>query len=124
MASFRLFLAALVLAIVAYTAGTIAHHGWNLMPMFFGAIAQGAWPGQFNLDFVGLLSLSGLWLAWRHNFSPVGLALGVLGFFGGTPVLATYLLVASVHARGDSRVLVLGPKRAALASPMTADCAA
>lgn len=116
MAVFRLFLAALVLAIVGYTAGTIEHHGWNLMPVFFDAIGQRAWPGQFNVDFMGLLSLSALWLAWRHHFSPVGLALGVLGFFGGTPVLATYLLVASVRARGDTRVLMLGPRRAAKAA--------
>ena len=27
------------------------------------------------------------WLAWRNHFSPFGLALGVLGFFGGAPVL-------------------------------------
>ena len=106
MAFFRLFLGAIVLAVVAYTAVTIAHHGWNLMPVFFAAIAQGAWPGQFNVDFMGLLSLSGLWLAWRHQFSPIGLALGVLGFFGGTPVLATYLLVASIRARGDMHAVL------------------
>ncbi|GAC1411204.1 MAG: hypothetical protein NVSMB69_13460 [Novosphingobium sp.] len=116
MAVFRLFLAALVLAIVGHTAGTIADHGCYLMPVFFDAIGQGAWPGQFNLDFMGLLSLSGLWLAWRHHFSPVGLTLGVLGFFGGTPVLATYLLVASTRARGDARVLMLGPRRVARAA--------
>ena len=92
-----------------YTAGTITHHGCYLMPEFFNAIEQGAWPGQFNADFLGFLALSGLWLAWRHHFSPIGLASGVLGLFGGTPVLATYLLVASILAQGDMRVLLLGP---------------
>ena len=111
MAVFRLFLAAMVVAIVTYTAGTIAHHGWNLMRVLFNAIGQGGWPGQFNVDFLGFLALSGLWLAWRHHFSPIGLALGVLGLFGGTPVLATYLMVASILARGDMRVLLLGPGR-------------
>ena len=109
MVVFRLFLAAMVVAVGTYTAGTITHHGWNLMPEFFNAIEQGAWPGQFNADFLGLLALSGLWLVWRHHFSPIGLALGMLGLFSGTPVLATYLLVASILAQGDMRVLLLGP---------------
>jgi hypothetical protein len=56
--------------------------------------------------------LSGLWLAWRHHFSLGGLALGVLGFFGGIMVLAPYLLVASFKANGDMKMLLLGKDRA------------
>jgi hypothetical protein len=56
--------------------------------------------------------LSGLWLAWRHQFSPAGLALGVLGFFGGAPVLTAYLFFASLQANGDVKELFLGSARA------------
>ena len=45
--------------------------------------------------------------------SPGGLALGVLGFVGGTMVLAPYLPYASFQARGDARELLLGRVRAA-----------
>ncbi len=71
------------------------------------------WPGQFNCDFMGFLSLSALWLAWRNQFSPKGIALGVLGFFGGMMVLAPYLFFASLKANGDAQVLLLGEARAA-----------
>jgi hypothetical protein len=70
------------------------------------------WPGQFNADFLCLLSLSGLWLAWRHHFSPGGLAVGVLGFFGGALFLSAYLFIATLTAKGDAKVLLLGSRRA------------
>ena len=54
------------------------------------------WAGQFNMDFTCFLLLSGLWLAWRHAFSPSGIVLGVVG----------------LDARGDVKVLVLGRVRA------------
>jgi hypothetical protein len=38
--------------------------------------------------------------------------LGVLGFFGGAPVLTAYLLAASFSSNGDVKVLLLGPVRA------------
>jgi hypothetical protein len=78
MVGFRVFLAACCVVIVGYTAVTIAHHGWNLLPIFFGDMAAMTWPGQFNLDFMTFLLLSGLWVSWRNEFSPGGLLLGVV----------------------------------------------
>ena len=112
MTAFRCLLGALVIGIVGYTVPVIAQHGWGLLGVFFEAIGEGGWPGQFNMDFMGFLTLSGLWLAWRNHFTPAGLALGVRGLFGGTPVLATYLLVTSYSTRGDMRIVLLGPQRA------------
>ena len=71
------------------------------------------WPGQFNLDFMTFLSLSALWFAWRHQFSPAGVVLGVVGFFGGRTVLAPYLVIASLGANGDPQGMLLGKRRAA-----------
>jgi len=112
MLAFRILLGLFIIVVAAYTAVTIGHHGWNLFPFFFGELAAMTWSGQFNLDFMCFLALSGLWLAWRHHFSPGGLALGVLGFFGGIMVLAPYLLIASFQCWGDVKVLFLGPTRA------------
>lgn len=112
MALFRAYLLFVLVAIVAYTSITVAHHGLNLFPDFFGAIAGMAWPGQFNVDFTGFLTLSAIWVSWRHGFSGTGLALGVLAFFGGSLFLSIYLLIHSARARGDVRVLLLGPGRA------------
>jgi hypothetical protein len=113
MIAFRCYLVCLVLALGGYTLLVGMEHGWNLLPIFFADIAAGTWPGQFNADFTCFLSLSALWLAWRHHFSAGGLALGLLGFFGGMMVLAPYLFFASLRARGDAAVLLLGEARAA-----------
>ena len=113
MAYFRIFLATCLLVIIGYTAVTIAHHGINLLPDFFGDIADVGWPGQFNLDFMTFLLLAALWVAWRHHFSAAGIALGLLVSVGGMPVLSSYLLVHSYRTKGDMAALLLGPRRAA-----------
>jgi len=112
MRAFRLFLVIIIIGILSVTGIVIFNHGWNLLPIFFGDMISLTWPGQFNFDFMCFLLLSGLWLAWRHHFSPGGLALGVLGFFGGIMVLAPYLFFASFKANGDMKVLLLGKARA------------
>lgn len=103
----------IVVVVLAYTGIVGATKGWNFMPVFFRDIVAMTWPGQFNLDFGCFLLLSGLWLAWRHHFSAWGLALGFAALFGGSPLVASYLFVASIQAKGDVRVLLLGSARAA-----------
>ncbi|MCC6925290.1 hypothetical protein [Novosphingobium sp.] len=112
MTLFRLFLGVFLLALVAYTSVTITNHGINLFPQFFGDMAAMAWPGQFNLDFLGFLMLSALWVAWRHQFSAGGLALAVLAFNGGMLFLTIYLLVHSHRTGGNMKALLLGEARA------------
>ena len=107
-----MFLAAIFLVVVAYTAVVIGKHGWNFAPVFFGDIAALSWRGQFNMDFTGFLLLSGLWVAWRHEFSAVGLLLAVVAILGGIVFLSAYLLVASRSAGNDTKVLLLGARRA------------
>ena len=112
MIAFRVLLASIVGIVLVYTGLVGATQGWSFMPVFFQDIIAMTWPGQFNLDFSCLLILSGLWLAWRHQFSALGLGLGVLALMGGSPLLCTYLLIASIHAKGDMKVLLLGKARA------------
>jgi len=102
----------IIISIVSVTGIVIFNHGWNLLPIFFGDMASLTWPGQFNLDFMCFLLLSGLWLAWRHHFSPGGVLLALAGVFGGIMLLAPYLLLASYKAEGDIKVLLLGKSRA------------
>ena len=70
------------------------------------------WPGQFNLDFMGFLVLSGTWVMWRHHFRPAGIALGIGAFFLGAPYLSAYMLFHSFQVDGDAAALLLGPERA------------
>jgi hypothetical protein len=112
---FRALLAILLLTVVAYTVPVVAQQGLlSLMPTFFGDIAEMRWPGQFNLDFLGFLTLSAVWAAWRNQFSGKGLALAVVALFGGIPFLTTYLLILSFRSHGDVRVMLLGEERAHL----------
>jgi hypothetical protein len=112
MGLFRLFLVVLFTGVAGYTVVVVRDHGLGLFEVFFGDMARMGWAGQFNVDFMAMLALSGTWLAWRHHFSPVGILMGTLGFFGGAPVLTAYLFCASFVANGDVKELLLGQERA------------
>jgi hypothetical protein len=107
----RAWLAIILVAVTIYTGIVIARHGLGLLPIFFGDMGALAWPGQFNLDFLGLLSLSALYLAWRHHFTAKGWLIAAGGFLLGAPFLSAYLLIASIRAKGDVTRLLLGNRR-------------
>ena len=111
---FRLFLIACLIVLIGYTAVTISNHGWNLFPTFFGDMAAMGWPGQFNLDFMMMLMLSAVWVAWRHQFRPAGLLLAVLAFNGGMLFLSIYVTWHLHRTGGDMKALLLGDARAKL----------
>jgi len=106
----RLILSLMLVAVVAYTGVVISRHGLALFSVFFGDMVRMGWAGQFNLDFMCMLALSALWVAWRHHFSPGGLVLALMAFLLGTPFLCVYLLSEGVRGRGDVRALLLGPR--------------
>lgn len=107
----RLLLSLVLVVIVAYTGVVISHHGWNFVAVFFGDMARFGWAGQFNLDFMAMLMLAGLWVAWRHRFSAAGIGLALLACIGGAPFLCIYLLIASARSGGDVRTMLLGSRR-------------
>jgi hypothetical protein len=113
MTAFRAALVLLWLAVAGYTGVVVAHHGIDLVSVFFSDVRAMGWPGQFDLDFIGMLVLSGLWVAWRHDFSARGLGLGMLAAVGGILFLATYLLVLSLQSKGSMKEVLLGARRAA-----------
>jgi hypothetical protein len=108
MIAFRALLIVLLAVLAGYTAIVVANHGMGLLGIFFRDMAAMGWPGQFNLDFLFMLTLSALWVAWRHRFSIAGLALGLLALFGGSLFLVTYLLILSWQAKGDVRQMLTG----------------
>ena len=112
MTAFRVLLIAMCAILVGYTGVVISNHGMGLFNVFFGDMAAMGWPGQFNLDFMFMLTLSALWVAWRHQFSLAGLILGLLAYFGGSLFLTIYLCVLSGLTRGDVEKMLLGKRRA------------
>ena len=113
MAAFRAALVLLWLAVAGYTAVVVAHHGIDLVRVFVLDVRAMGWPGQFDLDFLGLLLLTGLWVAWRHDFSVQGLGLGLLAAVGGILFLTAYLLALTLQANGCMKQVLLGARRAA-----------
>ena len=112
MTALRTFVAFTFIVLGGYTVIVGANHGWDLFSVFFGDMTLMGWPGQFNLDFMFMLSLSALWVSWRHQFSGVGLLLGVLAFFGGAAFLSLYLFVVAGQVNGNAKELLLGKARA------------
>ena len=112
MTLFRSLLALLLLGLLAYTLPVLAEHGPNYLPIFFGQITEGGWPGQFNLDFSALLLLAAVWVAWRDRVSVRGLLFAALTLLLGSIFLTGYLLYLSVRHRGDFAAMLLGGQRA------------
>lgn len=111
MTAFRILLVVMIAAVGAYSAVTIANEGLNYISTAQRDLAAMGWAGQFDADFLMMLALSGLWVAWRHGFSVAGLGLGVLAFLGGVMFLAPYLLVLSFAHRGNVAAMLAGPAR-------------
>lgn len=108
MKAFRLFLILVTIGIFSITLTVGITHGWNLIPVFLNNILELNWSGQFNFDFLCYLILSGLWIAWRNNFSGFGILLGVIASIAGILFFAPYLLIESFRANGDIKILLLG----------------
>lgn len=111
MNAFRAWLILIIATVGVYTSLVVREYGLNLFPQFFGDMAELGWPGQFNLDFMFLLSLSGLWVAWRNRFTGAGIALGVGAFLLGAPYLSAYLLYLLGRTKGDLRAVLVGNAR-------------
>ena len=62
-----------------------------IVSSFLRDIAKLGWAGQFNLDFMAMLAMSALWVAWRNSFH-IGVSACGVAFFGGAPFLCIYLL--------------------------------
>ncbi len=110
MSTLRLMLVVMFVVLSAYTAVVFLDHGAGLFLVFFSDMAALGWQGQFNLDFMFMLVLSGLWVAWRHNFSPAGIALGLAATMGGIFFMSLYLLIMGSRAGHDPRKLLLGDR--------------
>ncbi|MEM7438488.1 MAG: hypothetical protein AAF393_02740 [Pseudomonadota bacterium] len=108
MTQFRIILIVFLLIITGYTIAVVAKDGANLVPVFVSNIVAVNWSGQFNLDFLLLLWLGAIWVAWRHGFSAGGIALAVVGHTFGMVFFTVYLLWAISRAGGDTKRLLLG----------------
>lgn len=108
MTGFRYTLIAMTALIVAFTVAAAANGGINLITPFLSPVLALNWQGQFNIDFICYLVLSGIWMAWRGGFTGGSIALGILTPPLGILFFAPYLLYQVSKSNGDPRRLLLG----------------
>lgn len=98
------------LALLAYTYFAFQNEGANLLQIFLQNIKSLNWNGQFNLDFLCYLMLSGLWIMWRNKFSTKSIALGLVATTLGTIVFAPYILFLMFQENGDIKKVLTGDR--------------
>ncbi len=107
----RVLLCIMFVTVMYYTVLVVAKEGLDLLPVFFDNVSRVNWSGQFNLDFMCMLILSGVWVAWRNRFSAGGLVLGFLAMVLGTPFLCVYLMVEMLRGANNGQALLLGVRQ-------------
>lgn len=112
MVALRVFLVLWLTLMVAYTHLVIAHDGVDFLTPFHAAVARVGWEGQFSLDLAGFLVVTAFWITWRQGASLLALLTALVVVSGGMIGVCAYLLIIGMAARGDVKVLLLGPGRA------------
>lgn len=108
MTGFRILLVLMFTTLLLYTTFVVLDSGVNFVPTFFANMFSVGWQGQFNLDFMMLIMVTSLWIAWRHKFSLSGIAIALIWPVAGLMFLSIYLLIASYRANGNVSSILLG----------------
>jgi hypothetical protein len=95
---------------LAYTFIAFQKEGAGLFSVFLDNIKSLTWTGQFNLDFLCYLMLSGLWIMWRNKFSGKSIFVGIFAMIFGIVFFAPYLLWLLYKENGDLRRVLVGDK--------------
>jgi hypothetical protein len=105
----KILLTAQTCLILIYTYFAIRNEGINLAAVFVSNVSALSWSGQFNLDFLCYLVLSGLWIMWRNKFTPKSLVLGVLAMVLGIVLFAPYVIWL-IQKEGDLKRVLTGDR--------------
>jgi hypothetical protein len=110
MTGFRIFLAAIWVVVAAVTVWALVEMGLAAaLATFFSDLGH-PWRAQFYADLEAHLLLVGAWMIYRERSRGVGVACAVLTVLLGALFSLAYVLIASIRARGDARMLLLGER--------------
>lgn len=107
----KILLASLSIAVLVYTVFAFQKEGADLFHIFYVNITSFNWNGQFNLDFSCYLTLSGLWIMWRNNFSTSSIVVGIVAMILGIVVFAPYILYVLYKENGDLTKVMIGTRQ-------------
>lgn len=98
------------LGLMAYTYFAFQAEGADLFGVFFQNVVAVNWSGQFNLDFLCYLTLSGIWIMWRNRFSGRSILLGFAAMVLGIVLFAPYVLWLINKENGDMKRVCIGDR--------------
>jgi hypothetical protein len=110
MTGFRILLAAIWVGVAAVTLWALAELGVAAALTTFVGDLSHPWRAQFYSDLEAHLLLIGAWMIYREPSRGVGIACAVLTLLLGALFSLPYVLAASIRARGDARMLLLGER--------------
>lgn len=97
-------------AVAVYTAIALSREGIDLLTPFLSNVASLGWSGQFNLDFLCYLMLSGLWVMWRSRFSLRAVLTGLMLMVLGIVAFAPYVLFLLLKENGNLKAVLVGER--------------
>ncbi|AEI49122.1 hypothetical protein [Runella slithyformis] len=98
------------ISVLIYSFLAFQHEGINLFAIFIANLQSLDWNGQFNLDFSCYLTLSGLWIMWRNQFSAGSIAVGSMAMVIGILLFAPYILFLLAKEKGDLKKVLTGER--------------
>jgi hypothetical protein len=107
---FKILLVVQTVALLLYTFFAFEAEGANLFGVFIANIQSLTWSGQFNLDFLCYLTLSGLWIMWREKFNEKSIVTGIAAMILGIVFFAPYILWQLNKEKGDLKRLLIGDR--------------
>ncbi len=96
------------IGLLTYTFFAFRTAGPDLFSVFAHNVLSLNWSGQFNLDFLCYLSLSGIWIMWRNKFTFNSIVLGLFAMVLGIVMFAPYLLWLTNKENGDLKRVLIG----------------
>ena len=107
---FKTLLVIQTIGLLAYTLLAYQAEGATLFSVFINNVTSLNWSGQFNLDFMCYLTLSGFWIMWRNQFTGKSIWLGISAMVLGILLFAPYLLWLTNKENGDLKRVLIGSR--------------
>jgi hypothetical protein len=107
---FQTLLIVQAIGLLTYTFFAFQKDGADLFSVFVNNIVTVNWSGQFNLDFLCYLSLSGIWIMWRNKFSLQSILLGLIAMVLGIVLFSPYLLWLIFRENGNLKNVLIGDR--------------
>jgi hypothetical protein len=107
---FKTLLIVQTIGLLTYTYFAFQTEGADLFSVFINNVLSLNWSGQFNLDFLCYLTLSGFWIMWRNKFTNKSILLGLVAMVFGIVLFAPYLLWLTNKENGDIKRILIGDR--------------